>query len=243
MHIDWWTLALQALNVLILIWLLGRYFWSPVSRIIEQRQQAQLDLLAQAKAARDEACAEKEALARDEQETARRHEEALATARADAAQLREDILVQARREAQTLVDSARTEVARLHEAGQRQLSRAGAEVGLRIAQRLAKRLQGTGVQEAFCAALDQGLRAAPAALLASASNAESIDVVSAEPLDDPQRRRCEQCIHEILGANATLRWRVDPALLGGIELRAGGLVLRNSWQADLQQIEQELERG
>jgi F-type H+-transporting ATPase subunit b len=32
MRIDWWTLALQTANVLILIWLLGRFLFRPVDR-------------------------------------------------------------------------------------------------------------------------------------------------------------------------------------------------------------------
>ncbi|MDN5569237.1 MAG: hypothetical protein L0G27_10935, partial [Paracoccus sp. (in: a-proteobacteria)] len=38
MSIDFWGLALQAINVLILVWLLSRVFWRPVSRAIAQRQ-------------------------------------------------------------------------------------------------------------------------------------------------------------------------------------------------------------
>ena len=46
MSIDFGTLALQAVNVLILIWLLQRFFWRPVAAIIAQRRaaaQAMLD--------------------------------------------------------------------------------------------------------------------------------------------------------------------------------------------------------
>ena len=35
MTIDWWTLGLQAVNVAVLIWLLGRFFWKPVAAMIE----------------------------------------------------------------------------------------------------------------------------------------------------------------------------------------------------------------
>lgn len=40
MDIDVWGLALQAVNVLILIWLLSRVFWRPVAAAIAKRQQA-----------------------------------------------------------------------------------------------------------------------------------------------------------------------------------------------------------
>ena len=38
MTIDWWTLGIQTVNVVILIWLLGRFFWRPVAAMIEQRR-------------------------------------------------------------------------------------------------------------------------------------------------------------------------------------------------------------
>ena len=38
MHIDWWTLALQTVNVLVLIWLLARFFFRPV--MDDRRQTA-----------------------------------------------------------------------------------------------------------------------------------------------------------------------------------------------------------
>ncbi len=38
MTIDWWTLALQAANVLILVWLLARFFWKPVAGMIAERR-------------------------------------------------------------------------------------------------------------------------------------------------------------------------------------------------------------
>jgi F-type H+-transporting ATPase subunit b len=37
MTIDWWTLGIQAVNVIILVWLLARFFWRPVAAMIEQR--------------------------------------------------------------------------------------------------------------------------------------------------------------------------------------------------------------
>ena len=40
MTIDWWTLGIQTVNVIILIWLLGRFFWRPVAAMIEQRRAA-----------------------------------------------------------------------------------------------------------------------------------------------------------------------------------------------------------
>ena len=55
MHIDWWTLALQTVNVLVLIWILARFFFRPVVDIVAKRQEEANKLLADAAAARQEA--------------------------------------------------------------------------------------------------------------------------------------------------------------------------------------------
>src|SRR5579862_8543742 len=57
MSVDWWTLAIQAVNVLVLIWLLGRFFWRPVAAMIEQRRLAASRILDEAETSRAEAAA------------------------------------------------------------------------------------------------------------------------------------------------------------------------------------------
>ena len=57
MTIDWWALGIQAVNVLILIWLLGRFFWRPVAAMIEQRRAAAQSMLAEAEAKSKQATA------------------------------------------------------------------------------------------------------------------------------------------------------------------------------------------
>jgi F-type H+-transporting ATPase subunit b len=55
MRLDWWTLALQAVNALVLIWILARFFFRPVVNIIAKRQEEANKLLADAAAARRQA--------------------------------------------------------------------------------------------------------------------------------------------------------------------------------------------
>ena len=55
MTIHWWTLGIQAVNVVILIWLLGRFFWRPFATMIEQRRTAAQQILAEAETKRRQA--------------------------------------------------------------------------------------------------------------------------------------------------------------------------------------------
>jgi F0F1-type ATP synthase membrane subunit b/b' len=50
MTFDLWTLGFQAVNVLVLIWLLHRFFWKPVAAMIAARQAAAATLLEEAEA-------------------------------------------------------------------------------------------------------------------------------------------------------------------------------------------------
>src|SRR3984957_4693009 len=55
MTLNWWTLGIQTVNVVILIWLLGRFFWRPVAAMIEQRRATAQRIVAEAEAKRSEA--------------------------------------------------------------------------------------------------------------------------------------------------------------------------------------------
>ena len=55
MSIDWWTLGFQTVNVIVLVWLLQRFFWRPVAAMIEQRRSVTAKALAAAKDAQEKA--------------------------------------------------------------------------------------------------------------------------------------------------------------------------------------------
>ena len=38
MHLDWWTVGLQTINFAILVWLLHRFLYKPVLRMIDARK-------------------------------------------------------------------------------------------------------------------------------------------------------------------------------------------------------------
>ncbi|MGA9847891.1 MAG: hypothetical protein WBQ45_09645, partial [Roseiarcus sp.] len=61
MRIDWWTLALQTVNVLILIWILSRFLFRPIVGIIEERRAAAAKLLTDAEAQKAGAIAARKA--------------------------------------------------------------------------------------------------------------------------------------------------------------------------------------
>ena len=59
MQISWWTLALQAVNFLVLVWLLQRFLYKPVRDILEKRKALATQALDAAAKAKSEAEAER----------------------------------------------------------------------------------------------------------------------------------------------------------------------------------------
>jgi len=98
MRFDWATLALQTVNVLVLLWLLRRFLFRPVADIIAKRKDAAERLLADAAAARDQAKAEAEQAAQRERELAAQGDHILAAARAAAEAERMQYLERAKKE-------------------------------------------------------------------------------------------------------------------------------------------------
>jgi F-type H+-transporting ATPase subunit b len=117
------------------------------------------------------------------------------------------------------------------------------DLAIVIAQRLLRRLP---VKTATAALLEsltsvmQDLRDQPRRYVAAAEG--PLDIVTAVPLDDAQQTACRDMMSQALGRTSTLVFRTDPALIAGVELHTSGILVRNSWQADLERIAGELRR-
>jgi F-type H+-transporting ATPase subunit b len=247
MQIDWWTLALQTVNVLVLIWILARFFFRPIADIIAKRQETTNRLSADAAAARKKAAS---ALANAEK------------ARAEIAAERKNLLTEAQKSAQIektkLLEQASQEIARLHReskaaitrdraAADQQIVDHASELSVEIARRLLARLPPTIALEAFLAALCREVHAlspeARSSFAAAATTGHAIEVLTSAPLSDQETQHVRGALKEALGLELPFLFRNDAKLLAGIELHGHNIILRNSWQADLERIREELSRG
>lgn len=104
MRIDWWTLALQAVNVLILVWLLGRFLFRPVMDAIAARRASARALLDEAREAKDRAQAEAQALKTQNDGFVADAAARRAEIRTEAEAERQRLLAQARLEADAVVE-------------------------------------------------------------------------------------------------------------------------------------------
>lgn len=237
MTIDWWTLSIQTVNVLILVWLLGHFFWRPLAAMIEQRRTTAQKTLVEAEAKRAEATAALGEIARTRAGFAQERETILKSAQETAERARTSLLEQAAKEAAALEAAAKAAIANERDATEKAWAARASRLAVDIAQRLAARLDGPAVRAAFLDWLLTEIRSLPgAARQAATAQGVTLKAISATPLDSAEQERYGRLITGAFGADPTIMFRADPTLIAGLELRGPHLVIANSWRADLIQI-------
>lgn len=240
MHLDVSTLVLQTINVLVLVWLLRRFFFRPVQGIIAARREAAEALLTKAAAKQSEAQALTEDLARRAADSTAEAGQMRAKATADAAAERARLLAEAAADIARLRAEAAAALRR-DRLAQREARDAQARVlALAIAGRLLAALPGPAATAAILARLDAELAALPADQVRALAG--PLDVVSAAPLGAEDQAACAALLLRRLGPSAAARFLVDPVLLAGVELRGSHAVLRRSWRAELERIGHDLQQ-
>lgn len=244
MTLDWWGLGLQAINVLILVWLLSRVFWRPVAGAITRRQEAAQAILDEGKTAQAKADAALAEVVETRAGIAAERDAILAEAKATA----DTVAKAARKDAQTKADSliaaARTAIDRDRNAARKENGTRAAELSVEIAARLLGRFNTPAVQATFLAQLVEAIAdmsaSDRAALIASA---DDIEIITATAPEDAERVEIEQAVKDALGGTPNFRHVTDPDLIAGLELRSAHFVLHNSWRADLENILKEVENA
>ncbi len=246
MHIDWWTLAFQTVNVLVLIWILARFFFRPVADIVAKRQVQADEVLAEAAAARQRATDVRTDADKALAEISAERERLSADAHKAAAAEKASLLAQASDEIAKQRLAAEAANARELSAAKHAIMARASELSVDIARRLLERLPPKVALSAFLEGLCRELRTLSSdarASFASTTSAEHpIEVVTAGPLAKDEMEHVRDALTEAFGLHLPFAFRADPALLAGIELRSPNTILRNCWRADLDRIRKELDR-
>lgn len=244
MTLDWWGLGLQAINVLILVWLLSRVFWRPVAEAITRRQDAAQAMLEDGKTAQEKADAALAEVAAARAGIAAERDAILAETKVTADTARAAALSEARTRADTLIATARTAIDRDRIAARKENAASASELSVEIAARLLGPFNTPEVRATFrtrLVAAIAGLSASEQAALLAA--APQIEIVTATDPDCAEKAEIEHAVREALGGAPALRLVIDPDLIAGLELRSPHFVLHNSWQADLETILKEVENA
>jgi len=238
MEFDWITSLLEALNFLVLVWLLKHFFYRPVLAVIEARRAETAQTLAAAETVRGEA----EGLKSDYQ--ARLAEVDKDRAAAKAALDEEIAGERARRlvalEAKISEERGRHEVVEAQQRGELELAmeRHALASAARFATRLLERLASPELEAKLADLALSELAAQPpdkreALRTALQAPEVNIKVVSAYPLDQARRAAFTLAISQLAGRTLAPEFSEDATLKSGVSIMAGSWVLMANLRDEL----------
>jgi len=225
--IDWFTIGAQALNFLILVWLLKHFLYKPILNAIDAREKRVAKELADADSKKAESQQERDEFQRkneefDQQRAAlwsKATEEAQIERRrlVDEARKAADVLTTKRQEA--LIDDAQ----KLHQS----LMRRTQQEVFAITRKTLADLASTSLEKSAGEVFTERVRgmetSAKAGLALALRNASEPALIrSAFDLPTGQREAIQRAVNETFSADVPLRYETKPELIGGIELTSNG---------------------
>ncbi|WGI24295.1 F0F1 ATP synthase subunit delta [Halomonas alkaliantarctica] len=241
MTIDFWSLGLQAVNVLILVWLLSRVFWRPVATAIKNRQETANALLSDAQTAKTNAETALAELTAAREGIAAERDTMLDETKKASERAANSVLANAHKKAEALIEEAKLSNARETNALRVELTSHASLLAVDIAQKLLTRLNTPVVQSAFLGLLVEAIGQLSAQDRQALMEAEhAIEVISAIELDEEDKATLTQAVGQALGRTPALTFQTDPELVAGVEIHTPHFALHNSWQSDLAKIIQAL---
>jgi F-type H+-transporting ATPase subunit b len=234
-------LFVQILNFAILFVVLRAWVYKPIVGLLENRRKTIAQGLEDARIAEQaRANAEQEAeqvLIKAQQEAAERVREA--TTRADEAA--REIRAEAEKEAAEIRQAASTEAEQAKTQALGELRGQVAALAISAAQRIIGETLDERKQHALIEEFFSGVKAGKVTLLeGEALTGSSAEVVSALPLNNEEQDVIRTEVVEKMGSGASISFRVDPTILGGLVIRVGDKVLDDSVSGKLQGLRQSL---
>lgn len=227
MLIDWFTVGAQALNFLILVWLLKRFLYHPVLNAIDAREQRIAAELADADAKRAEAQKDRDELRRKIDELDQQRAALLQKAGDEAQAEGRRVIDQARQAADALQNQRREELRNDAQSLSQALRRQTQQEVFAIARQALADLATTSLEERMVEVFVERLRAMEAP--AKASLAEALEtasepalVRSAFDLPAEQREQIQKALDETFSAEIGLSFLTAPDVVSGIELSTNG---------------------
>lgn len=247
MTIDWITVAAQVINFLVLVWLLQRFLYGPITRAISRREAEIGERLDEAAESRRAAEEDAENLRRDRRQLEEERQALLAAAREESAEIRHTLENEARANVAALREAWERDVESDRDAFVRNMRASAARQFLVLAREALSGLTGESLNAAMCGRFAETLRSIPAGERTMLSEAASghdgpIQVVSSFEMTAEQKAHVHSAIIETIVPDAQVVFSSEERIILGIEMVAGGQTVSWSIERYLAGLEQRIQR-
>jgi F-type H+-transporting ATPase subunit b len=244
-HFDSWTLALQTVNFAVLVWLLHRFLYKPVLRMIDARKAEVQKQYDEAKAAEEAAQAHLAAIKSERAGLVSEREAALKAAAAQAEEAAKARRAQAEAEAAALLDGTRKTLATERDKVLAEARKSALDLGIGFSRRLLAEVPVKLRTEAWLERIERYLVALPKAemeaLVHQFDNGGALTVVTASPLASETAETWRDHLRRSVGDGTAIAFDANSDLVAGAELHFPSAVLRFSWQSTLAAARSEIE--
>ncbi len=227
MLIDWFTILAQAINFMLLVWLMKRFLYKPILHAIDEREKRITKELADADTKRSEAEKERERFQKKNEDFDRHRDELLSKVNNEAKSERQRLLDEARQAADVLRTKRQDALKREQQSLNDEITRRTRREVFAIARKTLTDLSGTSLEEVISEVfirrvreLNNETREDLATALKTSS--EPVLVRSAFELPSEQRSAIQRALNEEFSIEIQVRFESTPEVISGIELTSNG---------------------
>jgi F-type H+-transporting ATPase subunit b len=226
MNIDWFTVSAQAVNFLVLVWLLKRFLYKPILDAIDAREASIAAELASADATGAEARKERDEFRQKNEAFDDERAGLLATATGEVHAERQRLLDEARAAADAMSAQRRDALNREQQSLNDEITRRTREEVFAVARKTLTDLAGASLEDRMCEVFTHRLRALNGEAMVQFAKGLTASgpalVRSAFELQTGQQDAIRLAINETFAVEADVRFETAPNVICGIELTANG---------------------
>jgi F-type H+-transporting ATPase subunit b len=238
MKFNWWTFLFEALNFVVLAYVLHRLLYRPLRAAIEQRQAATAKAQADAEQARKKAEALQQQLQTQLAELERHRQETIHEAREQAKEERKKLLAETEQTLEQRREESRQAMENEHREALKALHGEVVTQAVELTRRLLHEATDQTLDRQLALRLVQSLQELSeterADLQAQCQAADGAVLETAQELDAPTLEQIANAVTAVAGKPVALTVQTKPALVGGVRLRVGGQVWDGSLAGQLQ---------
>jgi F-type H+-transporting ATPase subunit b len=242
MQFNWSTFAFQIVNFLILVFILHKVLYKPITNIIAKRRAAIEEKFKQARSERETAEKLKSKYSLKLLEINTEENKILARARKEAEAEREGLIKEARRAAEHEQARAMESLDQEIKARLADIQQHIAGAATRLAGKLLQDVTGSGFNEEIARHITEQIRGIKEKDHAPAGKENKIDALLFAA-EDPQQATVEQFrseLEKVFGLGVSVTIHLEPSMISGFRLEIGELILDaginrqlNDWNKDL----------
>jgi len=235
MLIDWFTVIAQAVNFLVLVWLLKRFLYKPILDAIDARERKISETIAEAKETKQAAEIRRDEFERKNQQFNDDRDTLVLKMKNEIDVKREQLLDDAHQSAEAISTKRIESMRRAQKTLADEIARQTQDQVFSIARKTLRDLSDTGLEQRITQAFTRQLQDMNSSTKQDLADAlknpsESVRVRSAFELPEEQQDTIRQSVNEISAADTPVHFEVAPNVIAGIELTSSGRKI--AWSID-----------